>query len=704
MPIRRKKQIDGDLYIPGSIQVLGGIQASNYRKTVTRVSTTETEVTAVDGRVTVVEDGVETYINDTIPNANATSLTFVDPVYNSDGSVDVTASWNFTQGTDEATGFMLYVKRAAGADPTAIVLATDPCVYIPAREGVTSYSHKLTLSTRQIQSDESTLPIRYRFGVIACAFRKSGTYFAGAPTIVEAVGWVAKTFACIIQNDEYNYWDLATGIFRCGNATKYVKIDPTTGSIDVSSLDLQLTDSELITTNFDGDTLSHELAAMQWRDADGNDIGRIGLMNDAPNPIVERVFAAVNTGTSVAAGDTMSGSYNNYCSVRQGNKIYVFPSGANPVQIYDIDANTFTDGDTLGNWNRFTAVLYNNKVYLPQDSGTNLEIYDIVSDTINAGATLGNYSRYISQLYNGKIYLFQYGGTNLEIYDIASDTVSAGATLGNWNRVASQLYNGKIYVFQSSGTNLEIYDIAANTVSAGATLGNYSRVVSILHNGKIYLPRNNGTNLEIYDIATDTVSAGVALGNYSRWTGCLYKEKIYLPRNSGTEIEIYDINTNTVSSLAILSNYNRLSSHFYNGKIYLPLSATTALEIVTVGENCALGAGIIERGSNADGSYIKYSDGTMMQSGDATNASLAISTAYLGGFRNTAGSFLFNYAATWYAVPQWYGVPTGNTCFSVMHSTSSESTTQGSAYITAVGTQGAAARSFKWFAFGKWRA
>jgi len=42
--VQRKKEVDGDLFIPGSITVLGGINSSAYRKTVTTLARTEADV------------------------------------------------------------------------------------------------------------------------------------------------------------------------------------------------------------------------------------------------------------------------------------------------------------------------------------------------------------------------------------------------------------------------------------------------------------------------------------------------------------------------------------------------------------------------------------------------------------------------------------------------------------------------------------
>ena len=56
--IQRKKDVDGDLHIPGSITVLGGINSPAYSRTVTKLVKTGKDVTTVSGQVAVVEGAV----------------------------------------------------------------------------------------------------------------------------------------------------------------------------------------------------------------------------------------------------------------------------------------------------------------------------------------------------------------------------------------------------------------------------------------------------------------------------------------------------------------------------------------------------------------------------------------------------------------------------------------------------------------------
>lgn len=72
--IRRKKDVDGDLWIPGSITVLGGINTTAYRKTVTKVATTEDRVTVAEGDITVIEDVVAGLASDTLALSKTLSL------------------------------------------------------------------------------------------------------------------------------------------------------------------------------------------------------------------------------------------------------------------------------------------------------------------------------------------------------------------------------------------------------------------------------------------------------------------------------------------------------------------------------------------------------------------------------------------------------------------------------------------------------
>ena len=108
--------------------------------------------------------------------------------------------------------------------------------------------------------------------------------------------------------------------------------------------------------------------------------------------------------------------------------------------------------------------------------------------------------------------------------------------------------------------------------------------------------------------------------------------------------------------------------------------------------------GIIERGSNANGEYVRFTDGTQICTFAQSAASEAISTAFMGGFRSALQSWSF--PAVFSAQPVVTVVPTLSTAFGAV-TTAISMSSYNFAY-TAVATQTAAARSASLVAVGRW--
>lgn len=113
-------------------------------------------------------------------------------------------------------------------------------------------------------------------------------------------------------------------------------------------------------------------------------------------------------------------------------------------------------------------------------------------------------------------------------------------------------------------------------------------------------------------------------------------------------------------------------------------------------------APIIESGSNANGSYIKFADGTMIQRGVYT-VSLAISTNWLGGFISAVTLIPLPVA---FSNTDYTSVSTGsvdNASFGVLTSAGSQTTTQLAVRFLSVTTQSSASRGVSWIATGRWK-
>lgn len=107
---------------------------------------------------------------------------------------------------------------------------------------------------------------------------------------------------------------------------------------------------------------------------------------------------------------------------------------------------------------------------------------------------------------------------------------------------------------------------------------------------------------------------------------------------------------------------------------------------------------IIERGSNANGEYVRFADGTQICTFAATAASEAISVAFMGGFRSAVQ--LWSFPASFIAPPSVTPTPTTLSAFGAI--ASSVNNTGCSFAYTAITSQVAAARSASLVAVGRW--
>lgn len=109
---------------------------------------------------------------------------------------------------------------------------------------------------------------------------------------------------------------------------------------------------------------------------------------------------------------------------------------------------------------------------------------------------------------------------------------------------------------------------------------------------------------------------------------------------------------------------------------------------------------IIEKGENANGSYVRFADGTQMCSATRT-VSAAIGTAFLGGFRSAPNSWSFPAQFVSGATPVVTGVAVDETAFGL---TIDGSTTHAATawHVTAIASQGPATRTVNLSAVGRW--
>lgn len=117
----------------------------------------------------------------------------------------------------------------------------------------------------------------------------------------------------------------------------------------------------------------------------------------------------------------------------------------------------------------------------------------------------------------------------------------------------------------------------------------------------------------------------------------------------------------------------------------------------TVGQASGIPTGaIIERDSNANGSYVKFADGTLICTHSMT-INAAIGTAVAGGFRSSGQSWV--YPAAFAAIPSVSFQPTTLTAISA---NGSAGTASSSWFVCAVTSQAAASHAVTMMAVGRW--
>lgn len=107
----------------------------------------------------------------------------------------------------------------------------------------------------------------------------------------------------------------------------------------------------------------------------------------------------------------------------------------------------------------------------------------------------------------------------------------------------------------------------------------------------------------------------------------------------------------------------------------------------------------IERGSGANGDYVKFADGTMICTHRMTAAALAVATAYFGGFRSATAT-VWTYPAAFSTTPRTMVSIVNGTSFGVILGTIAAVTADW--YPTAVTSQTAADRTVDLVATGRW--
>jgi len=128
---------------------------------------------------------------------------------------------------------------------------------------------------------------------------------------------------------------------------------------------------------------------------------------------------------------------------------------------------------------------------------------------------------------------------------------------------------------------------------------------------------------------------------------------------------------------------------------------TKANILGTVSQSGGIPTGaVIERGSNANGEYVRFADGTQICWHTLT-ANVAINVAYFGGFRSGGQNWTFPAEFLSGSAPKLVAMPNAASAFGAA-SHSAPNATSGPWAVTAVTTQAAASRTVDLIATGRW--
>lgn len=221
-----------------------------------------------------------------------------------------------------------------------------------------------------------------------------------------------------------------------------------------------------------------------------------------------------------------------------------------------------------------------------------------------------------------------------------------------------------LYVAPSSGAASRHPDYAAYDDMVG---GLFTVLYGTAHNNKLFQCESDpgGT------IDTTAIKFGVALNN------------VYQPLDA------------QLTALAGLTGANG-SFVRWTGAAAAVMQAIVG----TVSQSGGVPTGaIVERGSNANGNYVRFADGTQVCWGNIS-ATVAISSAYQGGFRS-GGMGSFGFPAAFSGSPLALGGP-GDALDLFGGFPYGAGSTSFSGVAFAVTSQGSAARNLNWLAIGRW--
>ncbi len=300
-------------------------------------------------------------------------------------------------------------------------------------------------------------------------------------------------------------------------------------------------------------------------------------------------------------------------NILYNDKIYMTSTDTSIMNIFDTETMVTTTASVLSEGYKYTAQVYKNKMYIPSQDGTAIDVYDF--DTGNVSVITGLPSIAVcrtSQVHNGKLYLISsIASQSMTVYDLELETFTSVSGFYHSHNVVI-VYNEKMYMPDYYGYGMDVYDLATTAITDVNTQYYQHSNFLFIYNDKLYI--FDDTNiLKTYDFTTgdeEFLQKGFYSGVHS---GVIYNNIAYLPKYTGGFMNIYDLTTQTNVVIPFPSDYCQ-GSILHKGKLYIP-SSDSCMIIYDLKGTYELGAGFTELGSDSFGLYGRLSDGTTFREG-----------------------------------------------------------------------------------------
>jgi len=681
MSPRTKRDIDGDLVIAGNLTVLGGLNEKNFLKTKTDLVSTKEVVNSFSGRIDSAESKADAassatynYANNVAPTNNVTELVFTSEA-NADGSVDVGVSFKYTQGSVPAAGFLIYAKSGP-TEPVNILASDQAAKFVPASADAGEQTYGASLQALSVRyGGAGALPRVYHFAVVAVSQCVGGTIPHNAG-LVEASGWTAKVFVATIM-------DIAIKSYR-GQGVNRRAI-----KIDAESLDWL--DAP--------DTTPAYPELLRAR------IGRLGVGGAI---LMDGDFQAQinNMWTNVSVINSASSQYPAYIQLINGELRVAYVRNINGY-IYE----RIWDGDSWGSESVVNSASSQSPAYIQLNSGELRIAYVRNSD-----------SYIVERIWNGDSWgsetVINAAGSSYPAYiQLDSGELRVAYTRTSDSYIVERIWNGTSWGSES------VINAASSQYAEYIQLGNGELRIAYVRSSNGYIVERvwNGDSWgseTVVNAANSSYPAYIQLINgelriaYLRGSDKYIFERIWEGDSWGSEEVVSATSSESPTYIQLSSGELRIA---YAGIGYVLVERTLK-------RYARIGAGVVEHGidsdgfnyvvlgdgtkvflepiigSNSNGSYIKFGDGTMMQ---------------WGSWSKSAGTNVFTvtlpsttaYLDTTYSVNI---ILTINTDSSLMVSTGVRSKTTSSfvghsVYTTDLNTFITGASSGTWSTIGRWK-